>query len=80
MSAQADSRGGPWHAIVLFRLFHDGLRPSTFPGDRQAGVEANLLRGSHWLPLAWALVWTIVLGLAFFAQPWPYVDVVEVST
>jgi hypothetical protein len=28
--------------------------------------------------LAWALVWTIVFGLAFFTIPWPYVDVVNV--
>ena len=32
-----------------------------------------------WLPPAWALGWTIVLGVAFFALPWPYVDVVNVS-
>jgi hypothetical protein len=32
----------------------------------------------HWLPLAWALGWTIALGFAFFALPWPYVDVVNV--
>ena len=54
-----------------------GLRPSTFPGDRQAGAEANLVRRLHWLPLAWALVWTIILGVAFFAQPWPYMDVAK---
>ena len=32
----------------------------------------------HWLPTAWALVWIIVCGLAFFTIPWPYVDVVNV--
>ena len=31
-----------------------------------------------WLPPAWALVWIIVCGLAFFTVPWPYVDVVNV--
>jgi len=33
---------------------------------------------SYWLPSAWALGWTSALGLAFFAIPWPYVDVVNV--
>jgi hypothetical protein len=33
---------------------------------------------SYWLPSAWALAWTIALGLVFFTISWPYVDVVNV--
>lgn len=46
----------------------------TAPRPGTAVRLANL----GWLPPAWALGWTIVLGTAFFSLSWPYVDVVNV--
>ena len=46
----------------------------TAPRPGTAVRLANL----GWLPPAWALGWTIVLGAAFFSLSWPYVDVVNV--